>query len=215
MKYFRCILSSIIAFFLCMSAFTGTATAVENNSPPIDVTTCQTNPIELTDEQQDTLNKIVSVGTHFKYVDNQLIITLNESELKNTYGFSESQYTFLQDTVLGATHADNTSFARVPASPSGAMAKCDGWYISHSDLTVGIATAVTVAAGGAGSGLDCVGDHGRRTCWNNCRHTCFCGRDSIPCESRSANHPRYSHRKGNLSHDSHSTRSQCSIEGAL
>lgn len=86
MKYFRCILSSIIAIFLCMSAFTGTATAVENNSPPIDVTTCQTNPIELTDEQQDTLNKIVSVGTHFKYVDNQLIITLNESELKNTYG---------------------------------------------------------------------------------------------------------------------------------
>ena len=65
MKYFRCILSSIIAIFLCMSAFTGTATAVENNSPPIDVTTCQTNPIELTDEQQDTLNKIVSVGTHF------------------------------------------------------------------------------------------------------------------------------------------------------
>ena len=50
MKYFRCILSSIIAIFLCMSAFTGTATAVENNSPPIDVTTCQTNPIELTDE---------------------------------------------------------------------------------------------------------------------------------------------------------------------
>lgn len=147
MKYFRCILSSIIAIFLCMSAFTGTATAVENNSPPIDVTTCQTNPIELTDEQQDTLNKIVSVGTHFKYVDNQLIITLNESELKNTYGFSESQYTFLQDTVLGATHADNTSFARVPASPSGAMAKCDGWYIPHSDLTVGIATAITVAAG--------------------------------------------------------------------
>ena len=49
MKYFRCILSSIIAIFLCMSAFTGTATAVENNSPPIDVTTCQTNPIELTD----------------------------------------------------------------------------------------------------------------------------------------------------------------------
>ena len=161
MKYFRCILSSIIGIFLCMSAFTGTATAVENNSPPIDVTTCQTNPIELTDEQQDTLNKIVSVGTHFKYVDNQLIITLNESELKNTYGFSESQYTFLQDTVLGATHADNTSFARVPASPSGAMAKCDGWYISHSDLTVGIATAVTVAAG-IGPALDDVEDRPRQ-----------------------------------------------------
>ena len=27
------------------------------------------------------------------------------------------------------------------------MAKCDGWYISYSDLTIGIATAVTVAAG--------------------------------------------------------------------
>ena len=212
MKYFRCILSSIIAIFLCMSAFTGTATAVENNSPPIDVTTCQTNPIELTDEQQDTLNKIVSVGTHFKYVDNQLIITLNESELKNTYGFSESQYTFLQDTVLGATHADNTSFARVPASPSGAMAKCDGSYCRHCYRRN---RRGRHRPRGAGSGLDCVGDHGRRTCWNNCRHTCFCGRDSIPCESRSANHPRYSHRKGNLSHDSQSTRSQCSIEGAL
>lgn len=126
MKYFRRILSSIIAIFLCMSAFTGTATAAEDNSPPIDVTTCQTNPIELTNEQQDTLNKIVSVGPYFKYVNNQLTITLNESELKNAYGFSESQYTFLQDAVLGVTHADNTSPARVPASPSGAMAKCDG-----------------------------------------------------------------------------------------
>lgn len=147
MKYFRRILSSIIAIFLCMSAFTGTATAAEDNSPPIDVTTCQTNPIELTNEQQDTLNKIVSVGPYFKYVNNQLTITLNESELKNAYGFSESQYTFLQDAVPGVTHADNTSPARVPASPSGAMAKCDGWYISYSDLTIGIATAVTVAAG--------------------------------------------------------------------
>ena len=98
MKYFRRILSSIIAIFLCMSAFTGTATAAEDNSPPIDVTTCQTNPIELTNEQQDTLNKIVSVGSYFKYVNNQLTITLNERELKNAYGFSESQYTFLQGT---------------------------------------------------------------------------------------------------------------------
>lgn len=27
------------------------------------------------------------------------------------------------------------------------MVECDGWYISYSDLTIGIATAVTVAAG--------------------------------------------------------------------
>jgi len=203
MKYFRRILSSIIAIFLCMSAFTGTATAAEDNSPPIDVTTCQTNPIELTNEQQDTLNKIVSVGPYFKYVNNQLTITLNESELKNAYGFSESQYTFLQDAVLGVTHADNTSPARAPASPSGAMAKCDGWYISYSDLT---------GTRGAGSGLDCVGHHGRRTRWNNCRHTCFRCRSRISCESRSANHPCRSHRKGNLPNDSHSARSQCPVE---
>lgn len=56
MKYFRRALSGIIAIFFCVSTFTGTATATENNQLPIDATVCQTNPIELTSEQQDTLN---------------------------------------------------------------------------------------------------------------------------------------------------------------
>ena len=199
-----------------MSAFTGTATAAEDNSPPIDVTTCQTNPIELTNEQQDTLNKIVSVGPYFKHVNNQLTITLNESELKNAYGFSESQYTFLQDAVLGVTHADNTSPARAPASPSGAMAEMR-WMVyfllgSHYRHCYRSNCRGRHRTRGAGSSLDCVGHHGRRTRWNNCRHTCFRCRSRISCESRSANHPCRSHRKGNLPNDSHSARSQCPVE---
>lgn len=66
MKYFRRALSGIIAIFFCVSTFTGTATATENNQLPIDATVCQTNPIELTSEQQK----------YFKYVDDRLTITL-------------------------------------------------------------------------------------------------------------------------------------------
>lgn len=95
---------------------------------------------------EDFINKVVSV-TDYWYIDEttrQLSIALSETELKNEFQFSDTQYERLISQVVGVNVPLTTESVPMPAFyiQDGAL------YIEYYDLAFGAFSALGIAAAG-------------------------------------------------------------------
>jgi hypothetical protein len=100
----------------------------------------------LSDAEQLFLEKVVSVGAFFEIdsLTNELSITLTEYELVNEYEFTQDEYDRLMTDVVGV------KFDLTPIDPGLVQPNLHvsggALYISHTDLVVGCAATLVVAA---------------------------------------------------------------------
>ena len=97
-------------------------------------------------EEEELLMKVVSVADHFHFSGDKLTIDLTEDELKNEFGFTSTQYAFLQKDVLDVANGVAPTTNSVVPRSVGPQVDCSGWYISNLDLTTGTAAALVSAA---------------------------------------------------------------------
>ena len=90
----------------------------------------------------DLLDKVVRAGHRFHLSENGLRLEASAAELRSRYGFSTTQVRALRH-VLQRANDQQTSRA---GQDAGVVAAGRLLYLSHSDLTVGTAAALTAAA---------------------------------------------------------------------
>lgn len=127
----------LLSLILCCNMFTFAISAAEGVA-------YYSSDIHLSAEDQEFLEKVVSVG-EFYYIDNnELKISLEKDELVNLYGYSDSDYSRLMDTVIGTYVAEEDNVIQPYVFIENATL-----YITHEDLSAGVfAVLVTAAAAG-------------------------------------------------------------------
>ena len=141
-------LTGIIAALAVLLTFVITPNASAAETAASATTSCTSVSIDLTQEQQATLDKIVSVGEYYRFNGETLSIDLTREQLENNFGFTQADYEFLQHQVLDVANGKTGMAQRSSADLLyGRMAaKCNGAYLSYYDLTTGFAVSVAAAA---------------------------------------------------------------------
>lgn len=141
MKKIKKILSGIIAIILCFNICAVSAFAAEAN----DEEAYYASDLQWSAEDQEYVEKVVSVADYY-YIENETLkIALSEEALLNDYHFTEEQYERLMTDVIGTTvYNEDVEIPMTRASiKNGAL------HISHDEL-VGGAFAVMATAAAAG-----------------------------------------------------------------
>lgn len=133
-KFLSAFLSLSLVFSLTAPAFA--AEPEQNNF--------YSSEIVFSAADEDFINKVVSVADYW-YINEttgQLSITLSETELKNDFQFSETQYERLMSKVVGVSVAPTAENAPMPAFyiSGGAL------YIEYTDLVGGVFAGLYAAA---------------------------------------------------------------------
>ena len=101
---------------------------------------------DISAEQEELLNKIVSIGSYFYMEGDDLAISLTEQELTEQFDFTAEDYSFLQTDVLDVANGMARPSSSSMSGLVGPQANCSGWYISNWDLTAGVAATLVTAA---------------------------------------------------------------------
>lgn len=93
-------------------------------------------------EQSSLLQKVAQMGERFRWEGNRLHLEASTGELRHRHGFSSAEIHELRAVLR---RANDTSRASAPGMDE-VVAAGRLLYLSHSDLTVGTAAALTAAA---------------------------------------------------------------------
>lgn len=131
----------LLSLLLCCNMFTFGILAAEDTAEEL---TYYSSDLHLTAEDQAFLEKVVSTG-EFYYIDNnELKISLAKDELTTLYGYSDSDYSRLMNTVIGTYVPDDDNVIQPNVYIENATL-----YITNEDLSAGVfAVLVTAAAAG-------------------------------------------------------------------
>lgn len=139
---FKRIIVSVLATLMFLIVLPTKVNATSNESSDVYL-----NSHNLTEENAEFIDKVVSVSKYYIIENNELSISLSKEELINDFGFTEEEYLRLEKDVLGKTIKSDY----IPAPPTRVYISNGALYIPAYELRAGAATAL-VAAANAGPG---------------------------------------------------------------
>lgn len=138
-----------VMVFICVAPQISNAQEMGDYANSVD--DCYLSEIYIGNEGLSFIQKVVSISDYYYFDDeNRLSISINADDLINEFHFSDEELLMLNSAILGKqfggqknidSKIDCTELIQPQIHVSGGTL-----YISHNDLTVGVAAALVTAA---------------------------------------------------------------------
>lgn len=133
---FKRIIASALATLMFLIVLPTKVNATSNESSDVYLNH------NLTEENAEFIDKVVSVSKYYIIENNELSIALSKEELINDFGFTEEEYLRLGKDILGKTIKSDY----IPAPPTRVYISNGALYIPAYELRAGSAAALVAAA---------------------------------------------------------------------